>query len=168
MILAAVMATGAAALSAVAVAASHTARVQTSALALAEQRLEQLRALVWTGGVGGTPRRSDRVADLSRSPSSATGRGLSASPSDALEVNRAGYADFLDSAGRWVGAGTTAPDEAVFVRRWTVTPAPYDPLDTVILRVRVTTATREAARPAGAGGQPAEVVLASVKTRKGR
>ncbi len=160
-------AAGAAGLCWVATASVRTARVETTAALLAIDKLERLRGLSWFfDGVGGPV--SDLSTDLTRDPVTAGGVGLTPSPPDALERNRAGYVDFLDEAGRWVAGGTEPPPAAVYVRRWSIQPLPGDAGDTLVLQVLV--APVAAARVGGGPGRtrvPGDVLLASVRTRKG-
>src|SRR3990170_2946363 len=61
--------------------ANYVSRGLTSATALAEQKLEQLRALTWGFATDGTGLPvSDTSTNLAVSPSSATGSGLNPSP----------------------------------------------------------------------------------------
>jgi hypothetical protein len=171
LLLAVVMTTGVAALSGVAVKAAWSARMQTSAVALAEERMEQLRALTWTGGQAGAPRLADTRTDLSVVPPGLGGPGLSTSPSAALDANTPGYVDYLAADGRWVATGLQPPPNATFIRRWSVQQAPHDPVDTVVLRVFVTTVTSEAQRRNRGGTGPRStdsVLLSTIKTRKVR
>ena len=84
--------------------ATWAARVQTTTTILASQKLEQIRALVWNVGL----RRNaivDSATDLGVDPPTGDGPGLRASPADTLDVNTAGYVDFLNTRGEWVGRG---------------------------------------------------------------
>ena len=134
-------------MSIVALNATQAARVQTSTAILASQKLEQLRALVWTVDVNGQPL-SDWSTDLAVEPATAAGAGLRPSPANSLDVSAPGYADYLDSRGQWVGTGPTPPAATRYIRRWNVRPLPEDAQDTVILEVLVTTIRRDRlARP---------------------
>ena len=150
--------------------ANYTARGQTSTTAMAEQKMEQLRALTWgfdTEGQGLPV--SDTSTDLSVEPPSAGGSGLNPSPATTLDQNVAGYVDYLDANGVYVGTGTTPPDGAVFVRRWSIQPLPTNPNNTIVLQVLVTAIATEANRAPGPGPRrrlPGDSVLVSVKTRK--
>jgi type II secretory pathway pseudopilin PulG len=104
----------------VATRANAAARDVTVATVLASQKLEQLRSLVWAFGADGGPV-SDRTTDLSVDPPAVDGgRGLRPSPANALSSNVAGYVEYLDRSGAWVGSGAEPPPEAVYVRRWAV------------------------------------------------
>lgn len=112
-------------------------RLDTTAVLLAHRRLEQLHALSWGLGSAHAPRAGvDVSTDLSGRDPTLGGTGLGAGPSDALDVDRPGFVDHLDAAGRWMAAGTAAPSGARFTRRWTVEHVAGFP-DLVILRVRV-------------------------------
>jgi hypothetical protein len=125
--------------------ANRGARTTTLASILARGKLEQLR------GIAG-------VDDTELSPS----------PAGSLDRNTDGYCDYLDGAGRSLGAGTTGfladpPDGTVFIRRWSVEALPANPDATVVLQVLVTKRDR--------AGDPGvdEVNIArfvTVKTRK--
>jgi prepilin-type N-terminal cleavage/methylation domain-containing protein len=144
MTIVACMAMGVAELFAVTTAATQSARTQTSALVLASQKLEQLRALAW-GGADLTP-----------------------SPGDALATSANGYADYLDARGRVVGGGARTPAEAVFIRRWAVAPLAADPANSIVLQVLVTTRRRDAEAGAAAVVRQRlrdEALLTTVRTR---
>jgi prepilin-type N-terminal cleavage/methylation domain-containing protein len=107
----------------------------------ARARLEDLRALAWTSDAAGVPI-SDWSADLtSTPPRPAGGRGLGQSPGDTLDANVAGYCDFLDAEGQWLGAGTTPPANTAWIRRWMVQPTAADP-DLLVIQVLVVSALR--------------------------
>jgi type II secretory pathway pseudopilin PulG len=161
---------GVAQLFAVSTRANLVARGQTSTTAMAEQKLEQLRALTWgfdTSGQGLPV--SDTSTNLSADPAAATGSGLNPSPSDALEENTPGYVDFLDANGQYVGTGVTAPGSAAFIRRWSIRPLPTNPNNTLVLQVLVTPVSNEGSRVDTGGPRqrmPGDALLVSVKTRK--
>jgi hypothetical protein len=102
----------------------------------ARDKLEQLRALTWSTDAAGL-NVQDVTTDLTRDPPGPSGGpGLSTSPGDTLASNVAGYCDFLDENGLWVSGGTSAPQTAAWVRRWSI--EPVDALvDTVMLQVVV-------------------------------
>ena len=161
---------GVAQLFAVSTRANLVARGQTSTTAMAEQKLEQLRALTWgfdTAGQGLPV--SDTSTNLAVDPPTPTGGGLNPSPADSLEQNTIGYVDFLDANGGYVGTGTTAPGTAAYIRRWSVRPLPTNPNNTLVLQVLVTPVANEGSRPPGGGTRqrlPGDAMLVSVKTRK--
>ena len=162
---------GVAQLFAVSTRANAVAKGQTSTTTLAEQKLEQLRGLTWgyDSAGQGLPV-SDTTTNLAVDPPTATGAGLTASPSNALEANTLGYVDFLDAHGTYVGTGTVTPAEAAFIRRWSIQPLPANP-NTLVLQVLVTPATNEATRDPAVSPRrrmPGDALLVSVKTRKAR
>ncbi len=161
MMLIAVAALGVAELSGVASRSGEAARVQTSATLMASQKMEQLLSLTWRFDGLGLPE-SDLTTDVSRDPATSGGTGLGPSPAGALDTNMPGYVDFLDRAGRWVGAGAAVPPAAVYARRWSVAPLASDPADALVLQVLV----RSIARTARLGAGPADAVLTTVRTRK--
>ena len=166
-----VIALGVAQLFAASTRANRVARGQTSATALAEQKMEQLRSLTWGFDLEGQGLPvSDTTSNLAYTPPTAAGGGLNPSPADSLEANRAGYFDYLDENGAWVGTGgATPPATAVFIRRWSITPLPTNPNNTLILQVLVSPMSNEQGRTAAAGGRrrmPGDSLLASIKTRK--
>jgi hypothetical protein len=145
-------------------------KVETSAAILAEQKMEQLRSLTWgfdlTGQ--GLPM-SDTTTNLAVDPPDDSGFGLNPSPSGTMNSNTAGYVDFIDQFGRYVGTGTATPPNAVYVRRWSVEPLPTNPNNTLVLQVFVTTVGRDAQRGASSNQRrklPGEAWLVTVKTRK--
>ena len=149
---------------------NHMARGLTSTTALAEQKMEQLRALTWgfaTDG-SGLPL-SDTTTNLAVTPATPTGGGLNPSPADSLDRNTPGFVDFLDEMGTWLGTGSVPPPRTVYVRRWSITPLPTNPNNTLVLQVLVTPLSVEAPRGDSAltrKRMPGEAWLISVKTRK--
>ena len=130
---------GVAQLFAVSTNANLKAKSATSATAMAEQKLEQLRALTWGFDLTGSGLPvSDTSTNLALAAPQPTGPGLNPSPGDTLITNTPGYVDFLDAGGNWVGTGNVAPEGTVYVRRWSVTPLPTNPNNTLILQVLVT------------------------------
>jgi prepilin-type N-terminal cleavage/methylation domain-containing protein len=142
MALLAVASAGVAHMFVVAIRAAQAARIQTTTTVLASQKLEQLRALVWSSGADGSPL-SDRSTDLSAEPPTSGGRGLSASPAGTLDTNVAGYVDYLTARGDWAGTGPAPPVTARYIRRWAVSPLPEDPGNTLTLQVLVTAVERD-------------------------
>jgi hypothetical protein len=147
--------------------ANYVSRGQTSTTALAEQKLEQLRSLTWGFDADGTGLPvSDTSTNLAVDPPSTGGAGLNPSPSNALEQNTAGYVDYLDAHGTYVGTGTTAPSGSVFIRRWSIQPLANNPNNTLVLQVFVTPISNEAARGGTTSRLGGDALLVSVKTRK--
>ena len=161
---------------ALAIHSNLSAKNQTSAVALADQKLEQLRSLPWAFNTASTPGFpvSDTTTDLSADPPRPGGRRLQPSPVATLEHDTPGYVDYLDANGRWVGKGPSPPPGAYYLRRWSIEPLPVDPSNTLILQVLVTTLRRERVREAGSDRStprrrfPDDAWLVSVKTRKAR
>lgn len=169
LVAAAIVATGTSVLAALfilAIEVNRTARAATFATVLAQQKMEQLRGLTWGYDVLGGPA-SDLTTDISVVPFTAAGPGLSPSPPDTLLRNTAGYVDFVDGAGNWIGTGTSVPGGAVYVRRWAIDPLPSSPNSTLILQVLVTRrASRGGADRKSAGRLPEEARLIGARTRK--
>lgn len=163
---------GAAGMVTLAACAIRDARLESTAIVLASQKLEQLRALEWNADdVNGGPASSDVTTDLTRDPPAGGGLGLTPSPSGTLSTNVPGFVDFLDAGGRWVGTGATPPPRATFIRRWAVTPLPANGNDSLALQVLVTTVTRDAQvtrRAARRPRLPGEALVATVRTRTSR
>jgi len=165
-----VVSLGVAQLFALSTRANVTAKGQTSTTAMAEQKLEQLRGLTWGFDLAGQGLPlSDTSTNLTVSPPTHDGSGLNPSPGDALEQNTAGFVDFLDGGGAWVGTGMTPPASAVYIRRWSITPLPTNPNNTLVIQVLVTPVTNEMARVASAFTRTrmaGDALLVTVRTRK--
>jgi prepilin-type N-terminal cleavage/methylation domain-containing protein len=150
--------------------ANLAARTRTSTTTMAEQKIEQIRSLTWgfdTLGQGLPV--SDTTTNLTVYPLTQTGSGLNPSPSDSLEQNMAGFFDFLDAGGNWVGTGDQIPGTAAYVRRWSITPLPTNPNNTLVIQVLVTPLSNEQGRVASPFARTRMVgdsLLISVKTRK--
>ena len=160
---------GVAQLFGVAILATHGAKSQTSAATLAEQKMEQLRALTWGfDSEGDYLPVSDTSTNLSVMPAASGGGGLNPSPTDSLDVNTAGYVDYLDKRGQWIGTGVTAPAAAIYIRRWRIMPLPTNPNNTLILQVLVTPSERERTLTGGGTRKklPNDALISTVKTRK--
>ena len=150
--------------------ANLSARSGTSTSAMAEQKMEQIRSLTWgfdTAGQGLPV--SDTTTNLTVYPMTSNGTGLNPSPADSLEQNTTGFFDFLDAAGTWVGTGATTPPTAAYVRRWSITPLPTNPNNTLVIQVLVTPLSNEQARVASSFTRTrmnGDSLLVSLKTRK--
>ena len=162
---------GVAQLFTVATKANLGAKGQTSTSILAAQKMEQLRGLTWgfdDTGLG-LPL-TDTTTDLSQDPPTNTGNGLNPSPSGSLQNNTAGFVDYLDQYGAWVGTGGTPPQTAYYIRRWSIEPLPTNPNNTLIFQVMVTTVTTEAGANRAANQTRWRLTddawIVSVKTRK--
>jgi prepilin-type N-terminal cleavage/methylation domain-containing protein len=116
--------------------AGDRSRETTIGTALAAQKMEQLRATAYGLAADGSEV-TDRDSDLAGWPdATAGGSGLSWSPPAALAENTAGFVDYLDVRGRWIGEGASPPPGTVFARRWSIDPDAASPGGTV-LRLRV-------------------------------
>ncbi len=150
--------------------ANVIAKSQTSTTAMAEQKLEQLRSLTWGFDLAGQGLPvSDTTTNLTVTPPTQDGSGLNPSPVDSLEQNTAGFVDFVDGAGAWVGAGTTPPATAVYIRRWSIQPLPTNPNNTLVIQVLVTPVASEQARVESAFTRTrmaGDALLVTVRTRK--
>ena len=151
--------------------ANRVARNSTSTIALAEQKMEQLRSLSWGFDLQGQGLPvSDTTTNLAVYPHRADGSGLNPSPSGTLNENTAGYVDFLDAQANWIGTGTTAPANTMYVRRWAIVPLPTNPNNTLVFQVLVSPMSNESARVVTQSGartrMPGDAMLVSVKTRK--
>jgi hypothetical protein len=137
---------------------------------MAQQRLEQLRGLTWGFDLDGLGLPlSDTTTNLAVDPPAHNGSGLNPSPSDSLEQNTAGFVDFLDGNGVWVGTGSTPPATAVYIRRWSIQPLPTNPNNTLVIQVLVTPVASEAARVASAFTRTrmaGDALLVTVRARK--
>jgi type II secretory pathway pseudopilin PulG len=143
------------------------ARNTTFTVVLAQQKLEELRALTWGFDTQGLPI-SDVSTDTTVSPETSNGgTGLSPSPSGSLGANTNGYVDYIDQFGSKLGGGTTPAAGTVYVRRWSVEPLPSNPNNTLILQVLVFRNRDRGSADDGAGKVlPEEARLVTVKTRK--
>ena len=150
--------------------ANLIAKGATSTTSMAEQKLEQLRSLTWGFDVEGLGLPlSDTTTNLTVFPPTHDGSGLNPSPVDSLEQNTAGFVDFLDGNGAWVGTGSTPPGSAVYIRRWSIQPLPTNPNNTLVIQVLVTPVTSEAARVGSAFTRTrmaGDALLVTVRTRK--
>ena len=152
---------------AIATTTNAAARSSTLTMMLAEQKIEQLRALQYTFDRAGLPVQ-DTLTDLAVYPPAATGgKGLSPHTENTLQANTNGYVDYLDPWGRTLGGGTVIPDGTAFIRRWSVEPLPTNPNNVVILQVLV---TRQRNRGTGDSGSVSrgseEARLMTIKSRK--
>jgi prepilin-type N-terminal cleavage/methylation domain-containing protein len=152
----------------VAARAGDASREASLATALAAQKIDQLRTLAWGVEPDGTLR-TDLESDVAYWPARPSGgAGLSLSPPGSLAADTAGYVDYLDANGRWVGAGVLPPGPAVFARRWAVEAAHPACPATLILRAAVWRRTPAwAVAFAGAPAWVPMLELASAKARRG-
>jgi type II secretory pathway pseudopilin PulG len=143
------------------------ARNDTFATVLAEQKIEQLRALAWGFDVQGLPV-SDFSSDTSVEPMTTDGgTGLQPSPPSTLQTNTNGYVDHVSPTGQIVSNGAVAPGAAAFTRRWSVEPLPTNPNNTLIIQVVVIPNRMQGQGAAATAGRlPGEARMITVKTRK--
>lgn len=120
---------------AVSVEGMAVSRAQTVSATLAAARLEQLRALAFAFDDTGA-RVTDLSTNLASDEPASGGGGLSGSGTDSLSTNTAGFVDYLDRHGRWVGNGSSPPASAIFVRRWSLDPLGGSP-DALVVQVLV-------------------------------
>ena len=142
-------------------------RTTTYASVLAEQKIEELRALAWGFDTQGLAL-SDTTTNTTVSPQTPTGgKGLSPSSSASLQENTPGFVDYVDAYGNKLGTGENPPDNAIYIRRWSITPLPTNPNNTLVIQVLVTRhRTRGAADQGAVGRLPDEARMITVRTRK--
>jgi hypothetical protein len=142
-------------------------RSTTYASVLAEQKLEELRALAWGFDTQGLAL-SDTTTNTAVSPETPTGgKGLSPSSSTSLQENTPGFVDYIDAYGNKLGTGANPPDNAIYTRRWSITPLPTNPNNTLVIQVLVTRhRTRGAADQGSVNRLPDEARIITVRTRK--
>lgn len=130
---------------------SQLSRAATMATGLAARQLEHLQSLSWGCAADGTT-----VGDVAMSPPGA------------LEVNTAGFVDYLDDGGMAVGSGVSPPAGAMFIRRWSVEPDDGRvPPWTILLRVVVLRREVSPARDlSGTSAWVEAVRLVGVRTRR--
>lgn len=152
---------------AIATQTNASARNSTLTMVLAEQKIEQLRALQYTFDRVGLPVQ-DTETDLAVYPPTATGgKGLSPHTDNTLQANTEGYVDYLDPSGRTLGGGTVIPDGTAFIRRWSVEPLPTNPNNVIILQVLVTRQRNRGTGDAGSVSRGSdEARLMTIKSRK--
>jgi prepilin-type N-terminal cleavage/methylation domain-containing protein len=153
---------GAATLAAAAARAALAARLSTSAMALARQKLDAVRALTFAVEESGAPI-TDGHTNLSVDPPATGGQGLA--PGGSLSSSVSGFTDFLDRGGRWVAGGTAPPPGAAFVRRWQVGRLAGSGDLTLVARVRVVPIVLGAAPPGMGSGSAAGVDLSLIALR---
>ncbi len=138
---------------------NRAARRVTMTAILAQQKIEQLRALTWGFDEFGLPV-SDFTSNIAVTPPTPTGGvGLQASPDFSLFNSAPGYVDYLDAFGNWVGTGVTPPANALYVRRWSIDPLPTNPSNTIVFQVLVGRIAPD--------GAPTDIARqVSLKTRK--
>jgi hypothetical protein len=136
----------------IATANNLTAQTGTVTTILAEQKLEELRALTWGFDRAGTP-----VGDA----------GLQPSPLTALQQNTPGYVDHVDALGAIVGRGAQPPADAVYSRRWSIEPLAANPGDALLIQVLVTRYRNRGRADQGAVERlPGDARLITIKARR--
>ncbi len=160
---------------AISTSSNQSARTNTYAALLAQQKMEQLRGLTWGYDTLGLPI-SDFTTDTSAVPAVAgcpapagggIGTGLSPSPYGTLASNVTGWVDYIDANGCLLGGGGAPPPGTVYTRRWSVEPVPTNPNNTLVMQVLVTTRLNRGDADAGRVlRMNDEARLVSVKTRK--
>ncbi len=152
---------------AIATSTNAAARSSTITMMLAEQKVEQLRALQYTFDRAGLPVQDTNTDTAVYPPVEFGGKGLAPHTENTLQASYDGYVDYLDPWGRTLGGGTVIPDNTAYIRRWSVEPLPTNPNNVVILQVLV---TRQRERGAGNLGSvsrgPQEARLMTIKSRK--
>jgi prepilin-type N-terminal cleavage/methylation domain-containing protein len=140
--------------------ANQSARNTTQASLLAQQKMEQLRALEWARDPSGGLL-SDVDTDLTVAFAVGSGgSGLRPSPAGSLDRNVDGFCDFIAADGRVVGGGSVPPAGAAYVRRWSIEPLPPDADEALVLQVLV---RRDGSLPMS----PEDVRLTSIRVRGG-
>jgi len=151
-----------------------SAKYSTTAAVLAEQKMEQLRGLMWGFDLLGLPL-SDFTTNVAgfeptgscEAAAAGAAVGLTPSPGNTLAANVDGYVDYVDENGCGLGGGTDMPADAIYIRRWLVEPLPTNPNNTLILQVLVTRRVDRGAADEGSVMRlPDEARMVSVKTRK--
>ena len=142
-------------------------RNTTYAAVLAQQKMEELKSLTWGFDQNNLPI-SDIATDTTITPEPpAGGTGLSPSPSSSLQENTSGWVDYIDQFGKKLGTGTNPPDDALYQRRWSVSPLPTNPNNTVVIQVLVSRIVNRGVANLGAVKRlPEEARMITVKTRK--
>jgi prepilin-type N-terminal cleavage/methylation domain-containing protein len=142
------------------------ARNTTYAAVLAQQKVEELRALTWGFDPLGLPM-SDTTTNTAVYPETQDGKGLQPSPATALNEDTDGYVDYVDAYGNKMNRGDRNNKSGIYTRRWSITPLPTNPNDTIIIQVLVTrAANRGSANDGNVARLPEEARLVTVKTRK--
>ncbi len=116
---------------------------QGMALASAQAKLETLRSLAMAYGSA-----AEMVTD----------QALEASPAGSLREDTAGYVDALDAGGRTV---EDEDSDAVFTRRWAITPIDDQVPEAVVIEVCVFRAPADGVTPVAA-----EACLATIRSRQ--
>jgi type II secretory pathway pseudopilin PulG len=147
---------------------NHNARTGSYAVALAEQKMEQLRGLAYGFDTIGLPLTDTQTDTTQPTEAPMGGRGLTPSPPGTLNANTDGYVDYIDQFGNILGGGTGIRNGTVYIRRWAIDPLPTDPNNTIVIQVVVTRSrSRGLADQTGSTDRlKDEARIISVKTRK--
>ncbi len=148
--------------------ANASAKNTTYASVLAQQKMEQLRGLTFGFDQIGLPS-TDTTTNITVSPETPNGKGLSPSPAGVLGQNTDGYCDYIDKYGNSLGGCATANDAAYYIRRWSIEPLPTNPNNTIVLQVLVARNRPRGTADTNIGPVvrlPDEARIISVKTRK--
>jgi hypothetical protein len=143
--------------------AQAEAAATTAAVALARDKMDELRGLAWGFDAAGAPT-ADSTSDLVRSLPSG-GRGLTESPEDSLDRDTEGYCDYIGEGGVRLG-GAPRPAGAAFVRRWRVRADSLDPRNVIDFRVAVVPLTGVWALGRAQGRLPGHAALRTLVARK--
>lgn len=143
-----------------------SSRNTTYAAVLAEQKMEELRSLVWGFDTQGLPI-SDTSSNTAASPVTSTGgTGLKPSPTTTLKEDTTGWVDYIDAYGNKI-SNAQNQQQVVYIRRWSVTPLPTNPNNTLVLQVLVTrNKDRGQANEGSVSRLPEEARMIAVRTRK--
>lgn len=144
-----------------------SAHYTTYAAVLAQQKMEELRALSWGFDTQGLAV-SDTTTNTAVTPMTSNGgTGLKPSPSTALADDTTGYVDYIDQYGNKVQQTGAGNPNIVYTRRWSITPLPTNPNNTLIIQVLVTRIKdRGQADQGNVGRLPEEARMITVRTRK--
>ncbi len=130
-------------------------RLETTAVLAAQDRLEQLRSLAWGFGSADLPGAGvDVTTSLSADEPGPGGTGLTGSPAGTLDVDTAGFVDYLDPSGTWIAQGNTPSPGTRFIRRWSIGRDAAFP-DAIVVSVRVIDRR----------GEVRDVLLSTLRTR---
>jgi prepilin-type N-terminal cleavage/methylation domain-containing protein len=149
-------------------------RDTTRAVILAEQKMEQLKALAWStkddGGLVSDGTSNVAAASVSGecgAVGTGAAAGLTPSPAGALAINTDGYVDYVDAHGCALGGGQVPPAGTTSIRRWAISPMDANP-DILVLQVVVTRRGIRTSVPGGStsGRMPDEAAVVSLKTRR--
>lgn len=141
------------------------ARHQVLTSALAIEKMEQIRSLTFAYDANGVPT-TDFTTNLASCAPDASGTGLGASPSNALDADYAGFVDYLDAHGACLAGGSPSA-VATYTRRWAIVPLESDPSNGLVVSVLVTLTASEQRRPPGSSRQrrPEDALFVTMRTR---